>query len=194
MVNHTDDAFVREVQKRLADAGHYDGKVDGIAGPGTLKALDKALPKMIVISVPMPGPVDTDNSLPAASKGKLYGVNETLVQLVNAASKKLPGRFIVIEGLRSKERQAEMVKKGASKTTNSRHLTGHAVDLWPLDETGKVRKAGTPVLEALLWKDLREIATVMKDTAKELGIQVEWGGDWGWDGPHFQLNRKKYPA
>jgi peptidoglycan L-alanyl-D-glutamate endopeptidase CwlK len=36
----------------------------------------------------------------------------------------------------------------------------------------------------------------MKDAAEQLGIQLEWGGDWKTfkDGPHFQLPWKDYPA
>ena len=110
----------------------------------------------------------------------------------------------MIEGLRSKERQAQLVKAGASKTTNSRHLTGHAVDLWPLDPvTGKALpsdaafprgSAEAKAASARLWSDLRKIAAVVKAVARDRGVLIEWGGDWGWDAPHFQLNRKAYPA
>jgi len=37
--------------------------------------------------------------------------------------------FRVQEGLRTGERQAELVARGASRTMRSRHLAGHAVDL-----------------------------------------------------------------
>jgi len=112
--------------------------------------------------------------------------------------------FTVIEGVRTAERQAELVKAGASKTTNSRHLTGHAVDLWPLDPaTGKALPsdaaypAGSRAAKQAsdrLWADLRAIAGVVKAVAKDRGVNIEWGGDWGWDAPHFQLNRAAYPA
>ena len=73
---------------------------------------------------------------------------------------------------------------GASKTMNSRHLTGHAVDLaayvngirwdWPL---------------------YPKIADAFKQAALELGVSIVWGGDWTSlkDGPHFELDRKAYP-
>lgn len=96
-----------------------------------------------------------------------------------------------------------LLAAGASKTSNSRHLTGHAVDLWPLDPaTGKPVPSDAAFAKgsnearaasARLWSDLRKIASTMKDAAKEQGVMVEWGGDWGWDAPHFQLNRKAYP-
>lgn len=195
----TDDEFVRYTQQRLADHGHYIGKVDGVAWEGTLSALDKALPAMVRIS-PAPKPEDT---LPATAEAKLKGVHNALVSIVRATVLTSPVPFTVIEGLRTKERQAQLVKAGASKTQNSRHLTGHAVDLWPLDlATGKPvpSDAAFPkgsnearAASARLWSDLRKIASTMKDAAKEQGVMVEWGGDWGWDAPHFQLNRKAYP-
>ena len=90
--------------------------------------------------------------------------------------------FSVIEGLRTKERQAELVKAGASRTINSRHITGHAVDLAAV-VGGEVRWD---------WPLYEKIAKAMKQAAYELNINIEWGGDWKSfkDGPHFQLVRK----
>ena len=117
-----------------------------------------------------------------------------LADLIREASARCETPFTVIEGLRTAERQRQLVAAGASKTLNSRHLTGHAVDLWPLDPaTGKALPAGTKTAEARLWADLRAIAAVVKAVAKERGVLIEWGGDWGWDAPHFQLNRTAYP-
>ena len=58
---------------------------------------------------------------------RMQGVHTHLVRVVIEARKAAP--FIVMEGLRSRERQAKLVALGASRTMNSRHLTGHAVDL-----------------------------------------------------------------
>jgi peptidoglycan L-alanyl-D-glutamate endopeptidase CwlK len=92
--------------------------------------------------------------------------------------------FTVIEGLRTRERQKELVASGASQTMNSRHLTGHAVDLaaW----VGEIRWD---------WPLYHKIAEAMKHAAAEDGIHIEWGGDWKSfrDGPHFQLSRRNYP-
>lgn len=195
----TDDDFVRFFQSRALAAGHYTGKVDGIAGPGTLAALDKALPKLVQISPP---PTEV-NTKPAESLPKLDGVHNALVALVRLAAISSPVPFTVVEGVRSKARQEQLVKAGASKTMNSRHLTGHAVDLWPLDKNGKplpsdaAFKRGSKeakAADAALWSGLRAIAAVMKDAAKQQGTMIEWGGDWGWDAPHFQLNRQAFPS
>lgn len=197
----TDDDFVRLFQRRAAEAGHDVGKADGIAGVRTLAALDAVLPPLVIISEP---PIATGDNIPDAGDAKLQGVHNALVAVIRMASLKSPVPFTVTEGLRSKTRQAALVEIGASKTMSSRHLTGHAVDLWPLDPktlkplpSDAAFKPGSPearAASAALWAALRTIAVTVKAVAKEQGVQIEWGGDWGWDAPHFQLNRAAYPA
>ncbi len=110
---------------------------------------------------------------------KLKGVNVDLVSVVHRALELSEIDFAVTEGLRTKERQAELVKAGASKTMNSRHITGHAVDLAAI-VCGEIRWD---------WPLYEKIAKAMKQAAYELNIKIEWGGDWKSfkDGPHFQL-------
>lgn len=119
------------------------------------------------------------------SKMRLNGVHEDLVKLVEYAIEITTVDFAVIEGLRSPERQRILVEAGASKTLNSRHITGHAVDLAPWID-GEVRWD---------WPLFTPIAAAMKTAARELEIPIEWGGDWKTfrDGPHFQLPWKDYP-
>ncbi|WP_227513871.1 M15 family metallopeptidase [Tritonibacter mobilis] len=70
---------------------------------------------------------------------------------------------------------------------NSRHLTGHAVDLIPYPFHGDFDGDGVPNIED--WDQYYPIATAMKTAALQLGIEIEWGGDWRSfkDGPHWQL-------
>ena len=97
----------------------------------------------------------------------------------------MPFDITVLEGIRTLERQKELVAAGASKTMNSKHLTGDAVDLapYPID-----------------WNDTKrfnQMAEVMLNAAHELGVKVVWGGNWSEnvndpkgkfvDCPHFQL-------
>lgn len=117
------------------------------------------------------------------SRQRLSGVHPDLVAVVERAIQITEVDFAVLEGLRSRDRQKELFAKGASKTMNSRHLTGHAVDLapWPID-----------------WDDLsrfEQVADAMKQASEELDVLVIWGGDWRtfYDGPHFELDRKVYP-
>lgn len=121
-----------------------------------------------------------------ASESNLIGVHPDLVKVVRRALELTPIDFKVIEGRRTLERQRELVKAGASQTLNSRHLTGHAVDIVPLPD-GKV---------SWEWKYFYPMAEAMKQAAAELGIAVEWGGNWTTfkDGPHFQLPARQYPG
>lgn len=116
------------------------------------------------------------------SKTRLQGVHADLVRVVELAATR--SSFIVTEGLRTKERQAQLFKAGASQTLNSRHLTGHAVDL--AAKVGKEVRWDWPLYDAL--------GKVVKTAAAELGVPIIWGGDWKMrDGPHFELDRKRYP-
>ncbi|MCK8542072.1 M15 family metallopeptidase [Yersinia ruckeri] len=121
-----------------------------------------------------------------ASESNLIGVHPDLVKVVRRALELTPIDFKVIEGRRTLERQHELVKAGASQTLNSRHLTGHAVDIVPLPN-GKV---------SWEWKYFYPMVDAMKQAAAELGIAVEWGGNWTTfkDGPHFQLPARQYPG
>ena len=125
-------------------------------------------------------------TLTARCGQRLAGVHPDLVRVVERAARD-GTKFRVIEGLRTMDRQAELVRAGKSQTMRSRHLTGHAVDLAALDEAGLVTWA-RPAYEAL--------ASQVKAAAAAEGIPVEWGGDWRsfFDGPHFQLPWATYPA
>lgn len=116
---------------------------------------------------------------------RLQGVHPDLVKVVERAIKMSPVDFTVLEGLRSPERQQTLVASGASQTLNSRHITGHAVDLgaWVDNQVD------------WSWPLYHKIANAMKAAANELGVAIVWGGDWKTfkDGPHFELDRKYYP-
>jgi peptidoglycan L-alanyl-D-glutamate endopeptidase CwlK len=118
------------------------------------------------------------------SMQSLSGVNPDMVAVVEKAIEITEEDFSVIEGIRSLDRQKQLLKDGKSTTLNSRHITGHAVDMvpYPVD-----------------WEDLKrfeKMAKAMKKAAKELDISIVWGGDWKnfYDAPHFELDRKDYPA
>jgi peptidoglycan L-alanyl-D-glutamate endopeptidase CwlK len=123
--------------------------------------------------------------LGARSIERLQGVHPDLVRVVHRAIALTPVDFTVLEGLRSPERQKILVASGASQTLNSRHITGHAVDLgaWVDNQVD------------WSWPLYTKIANAMKAAANELGISIVWGGDWKTfkDGPHFELDRKVYP-
>lgn len=127
-------------------------------------------------------------------KKTLIGVDPRLVKIVvRAAEIYAPQKFIVLEGLRSKERQAELLKQKKTRTLNSQHIVGRAVDTAPL--TGKL-------IDWENWDKFQDVATCMMDAAKEFNIPLQWGADWDMDGltakqgdkdekfidgPHYQL-------
>jgi len=119
------------------------------------------------------------------SVNKMTGVHPSLKKVLYRAIEITDVDFSIIEGVRTLERQKQLVASGASKTLNSRHLDGHAVDIAPYVE-GEIRWD---------WPLYHRLAKVMKTAAKEIGVPIEWGGDWirFKDGPHWQLPWGKYP-
>lgn len=130
-------------------------------------------------------------TLSKTSKARLVGVHPELVRVIMRALEISPIDFTVLEGLRTVERQRKLVAQGASKTMNSRHITGHAVDLAPfLDTDGD----GDQEI-SWAWPHYHKLAPVIKQAAKDCGVAITWGGDWKSfkDGPHWELNPKLYP-
>jgi peptidoglycan L-alanyl-D-glutamate endopeptidase CwlK len=124
-------------------------------------------------------------ALGSRSRARLNGVHPDLVRVVELALTYSPHDFTITEGLRSVARQRELKAAGASQTMNSRHITGHAIDFAVL-VGGKVRWD---------WPLYGQVADAFKRAAKELNVPIIWGGDWTSlrDGPHIELDRRKYP-
>ena len=119
------------------------------------------------------------------SQMNIKDIHPDLRRVVEEAARITKVDFIVTEGLRTVERQKRLYAKGATTTMNSRHLTGHAVDLAAVVD-GEVRWD---------WPLYHKLADAMLEAAAKLGVQIVWGGSWKSfpDGPHFELNRKFYP-
>jgi peptidoglycan L-alanyl-D-glutamate endopeptidase CwlK len=132
---------------------------------------------------------------------RLNGVHPALVFLVKSAMETQIMDFSVNEGVRTLDRQKELVSKGVSKTMKSKHLIqsdgyGHAVDLYPYPiDMEAVRKGSAVEISRF-----GVLAGIMKSLAWTHGIEIEWGGDFDSDGetldhtffdaPHFQLKGK----
>lgn len=115
------------------------------------------------------------------SLATMKGVHSSLVDVVKRAIELSNVDFKVGEGVRTLERQKQLVASGKSTTMASRHLVGEAVDLWAIVD-GKV---------SWDWKYYELIAKAMKQAASELNVKLTWGGDWKSfkDGPHFQIEK-----
>lgn len=146
------------------------------------------------------------------SRNELIGVHADLVKVVNRAIEITSIDFSVHDGIRTIEEQTALVKSGASRTLESRHITGHAVDLIPIIK-GKM---------CWDWEPIYQIAEAVRKAALELKIPIRWGGSWDVlltsttgatkdivsnyvkrrkekkkkafiDGPHYELPKSKYP-
>lgn len=102
------------------------------------------------------------------SLDKLNGVDDSLVVVVKRAIQLTKVDFGVSEGVRSVARQTELVARGASKTMNSKHIDGLAVDLIAYI-------SGRVSWELNLYDD---IADAMAAAAREYGVTIRWGGAW----------------
>ena len=150
-------------------------------------------------------------SLSSRCELRLAAVHEDLVRVVRNAAEG-GARFRVVEGMRTPERQRQLVAEGKSQTMDSRHLTGHAVDVAPLDGEGNVSWA---------WSLFFPLADAFRAASIAEGVPIVWGGAWGQlmsdyanskvgqaayvarmreqgrkpflDGPHFELFRAQYP-
>lgn len=125
-------------------------------------------------------------TLSQRSQNNLNDAHQDLVRIVYLALTFSEYDFVVIEGVRSLIRQKELMKEGKSKTLNSRHLTGHAVDIVPLVNG---------VIPWQDWSAFESVSKAMKKAAHQLGVSINWGGDWVSfrDGPHYELCRGAYP-
>ena len=102
------------------------------------------------------------------SKERLKGVDRRLVSVLNELIKIMD--VTIIEGLRSEQRQEKLLKAGSTKTKFSKHIEGKAVDLapYPID-----------------WEDrdrFHYMGGMIRGIAKQLNVNVRWGGDWDSDG------------
>lgn len=105
------------------------------------------------------------------SEENLQGVAPELGQVVRRAITQSSVDFSVFEGVRSRARQEQLFRNGASRTLDSYHLTGHAVDLVPF------------VGGRLQWQQplCNQIAIAVREAAIHFDVPVIWGAVWDRD-------------
>ena len=124
--------------------------------------------------------------MPSFSKQSLARLNTTDERLVKVFTEVVKHfDCTILEGKRTVDRQKMLVEQGKSKTMNSKHLVGKAVDVapYPID-----------------WNDRERFtyfAGYVMGIAAKMGIKLRWGGDWDRDTqlkdnnfddlPHFEI-------
>jgi peptidoglycan L-alanyl-D-glutamate endopeptidase CwlK len=133
------------------------------------------------------------------SLDNMKGLHPDLIRVLNRALQTAPTMLVVTEGLRTLERQRELLRIGATKTLKSRHLKqadgyGHAFDFYALVDINKDGKVSFEEMANV--RLMLGIADAIKKAAAEEKVSVTYGGDWRKfkDYPHFELNRAVYPG
>ncbi len=103
-----------------------------------------------------------------ASEAALVGVIPPLVHVARRALELTRQDFGVFEGLRTIERQRKLFASGASRTMNSLHLKGRALDLVPYVD-GRLQWQA-PLCD--------KVAIAMRQASIELDVPLVWGAVW----------------
>ena len=129
--------------------------------------------------------------------GRFSGVDQRLVAIAQEAGQALPFDVIVVEGVRTIQRQQDLYAQGRTKpgkvvtwTMNSKHIDGLAVDLAPYDHETR----------QILWGDVLKFNDMIRSMLRVAAahkVKIRSGADWNQNGvlrenretdsPHFEL-------
>lgn len=123
---------------------------------------------------------------------RLKDVDPKLQAVVIAAAKLVPFDVLVVEGLRTKERQQQLYAQGRTApgkvvtwTLQSKHIDGKAVDLAPLKKDGTID-----------WENanaFNQLNSAMIVGAHDVRTKVRWGADWDGDGKYREKGETDSP-
>lgn len=154
----------------LADKVQPNWRVDSVFRMGTTGLANQATASRDEEAIPAVTQFDSGFKFGASSERELVGVNADLVRVTRLALKYSTQDFTVYDGIRTVKEQQQHVKNGTSKTMQSKHLQGLAVDLVPWIN-------GAPTWD---WDGCYKIACAVDKAATELGLahRITWGGAW----------------
>tara|TARA_Y100000310_G_scaffold108453_1_gene106863 strand:+ start:499 stop:900 length:402 start_codon:yes stop_codon:yes gene_type:complete len=98
------------------------------------------------------------------SRKRLKGVDDNLVKVLEKVVKYFD--ITIIEGLRSQERQEQLLADGKTKVKFGKHCEGKAVDIAPYPIDWNARD------------DFHYLGGFVLGIAASMGINIRWGGDW----------------
>ena len=116
------------------------------------------------------------------SLDRLEGIDEGLQEVVKMAITLTKTDFGVVQGLRTRKQQEELVAKGASQTMKSKHLEGKAFDIMAYIN-------GRASWELSVYDDL---ADAIKQAATTLSVPICWGAAWGTPQMPYPMDIRKW--
>lgn len=177
---------IKQLLQQIADA--HSGILAELEGESTNQAAATPARPLAPLVIPAAAEVvGTGFVWGKRSKAELEGVRRELVECATLALMKYSRiDFMCFDGLRTREEQARHVRNGVSRTMNSKHLIGDAVDLVPIID-------GVPKWD---WDGCYEVACAMDAAATELGYsnRIVWGGAWDRTLADYGGDAKEYAA
>lgn len=118
----------------------------------------------------MPAPKVSGFKFGLSSQKEMQGVDRRLVQVAHRALELTTQDFVFFDGLRTLKEQQALVAQGMSKTMQSKHLEGLAMDLVPYHNGGARWD----------WNLIYPVVHAVDQAATEQGVAhlITWGGAW----------------
>lgn len=116
------------------------------------------------------------------SQASLSTCHEDLRKIFNQVIKVMD--VTILEGHRTQANQTKAFEEGKSRA------------MWPMSKHNELPSMAVDVAPYPIDWDDRErffrLAGLVQGIASQMGIEVNWGGDWSFfDGPHFELPKRK---